>query len=424
LHCGAAGGAGERLDASVPVVVLKLHHGSLGIARSLGRLGVAVYGLNATAGTPGWHSRYLRGRFQWDVENAPAQRSVEYLLALGRRLGTTALLVPVSDRIAMFVAEHAQALGERFRFPAVARATVEGLISKREMYFLARKFGIPTAQTEFPQSRGEVIDFIDRGRFPVVLKGIDGARLKARSGCTLAIARSAAELLEQYDRMEDPAGPNLMLQEYIPGGEDSVWMFNGYFNADSECLAGFTGKKIRQNPVYTGSTSLGVCLRNDQVAGLTRTFMKAVGYRGILDIGYRYDARDGEYKVLDVNPRIGASFRLFVDRSGLDVVRAFYRDMTGQAVPAAVAIEGRKWVVENHDIESTYKYWLDGRLGFLQWLGSFRGVREGAWFAWDDLRPFCLMSRDFLAGAACSLARKLVLPLGRSASSWWNRISP
>ena len=65
--------------------------------------------------------------------------------------------------------------------------------------------------------------------------------------------------------MEDPADPNLMLQEYIPGGDDSIWMFNGYFDANSDCLAGFTGRKLRQTPPYTGVTSLGVCLPNDVV---------------------------------------------------------------------------------------------------------------------------------------------------------------
>ena len=48
--------------------------------------------------------------------------------------------------------------------------------------------------------------------------------------------------------------------------------------------------------------------------------MKEVGYRGILDIGWRYDARDDRYKLLDVNPRLGASFRLFVGKGGMDVL--------------------------------------------------------------------------------------------------------
>jgi len=414
---GASCLPGEKLDTSVPVVVLKMHHGSLGIARSLGRLGIAVYGISPTRHNPAWRSRYWRDRFEWDVENAPAQRSVEYLLALGRRIGTQALLIPTSDHAALFVAEHAAALRERFRFPAVSRDTVERLVSKKEMYFLARRCGIPTAQTEFPQSRRDILEYADRGRFPVALKGMDGARLKARVGHTLSIARSASDLLAQYDRMEDPERPNLMLQEYIPGSEDSVWMFNGYFNAASECLVGFTGKKIRQNPVYTGSTSLGVCLRNDEVAEMTRKFMKAVGYRGILDIGYRYDARDRAYKVLDVNPRIGATFRLFVGRDGLDVAQAFYRDLTGQPVQPGSAIEGRKWIVENHDLESSYRYWRDDRLDFFAWLASFRGLREGAWFAWDDLRPFGVMSRDFAAGAAVSVGRKLLAPWRKTAPS-------
>ena len=106
---------------------------------------------------------------------------------------------------------------------------------------------------------------------------------------------------------------------------------------NSQCLSGVTGKKIRRFPVNTGVTSLGVCLHNETVLQDDRTrFMQAIGYHGILDIGYRYDRRDGQYKVLDVNPRIGCTFRLFAATDGMDVARALYLDMTGQPVaPAA-----------------------------------------------------------------------------------------
>ena len=69
----------------------------------------------------------------------------------------------------------------------------------------------------------------------------------------------------------------------------------------------------------------------------TVRFMHELGYRGILDIGYRFDERDGEYKLLDVNPRIGATFRLFVGDDGMDVLRALYLDLTGQEVAATTA---------------------------------------------------------------------------------------
>ncbi|MGQ0522747.1 MAG: carboxylate--amine ligase [Betaproteobacteria bacterium] len=391
--------AGQSFDPSVPVLVLKMHHGSLGIARSLGRLGVAVYGL--TAGPRSWaaSSRYWRACYDWDVENSPPQRSVEFLLELGRRLGSMPLLIPVSDHTALFVAGHRAALRTAFRLPDLSHELALSLASKKEMYFLAKRCGIPTPETLFPQSRQDLIGLLDRIRFPVLLKGIDGPRLQTHTGRTMIIVRTVSELLEHYDLMEEPANPNLMLQEYIPGGEDSVWMFNGYFDQNSRCLAAFTGKKIRQTPAYTGSTSLGIMLHNPAVSATTMAFMKEIGYRGILDIGYRYDARDGQYKVLDVNPRIGSTFRLFVDRNGMDVVRVLYRDLTRQPIPEVRPLEGRKWIVEDQDLWSSRRYWNDGKLSLGQWLASFRGIREGAWFAWDDLRPFMLLCRSM--GAIC-----------------------
>ena len=206
-------------------------------------------------------------------------------------------------------------------------------------------------------------------------------------------------MLAAFDRMGAPGQPNTMLQEYVPGGADSVWMFNGYFDGRSECLVGFCGQKLRQYPPYTGITSLGICRPNEVVAETTKAFMKEVGYRGILDIGYRFDARDGQYKLLDVNPRLGTTFRLFVDGNGLDVVRALYLDLTGQPVPAPAHPDGRKWMIENYDLVSSRRYLRDGALTLRSWLRSLRGLRELAWFARDDPRPFLSMCRHSLASA-------------------------
>jgi D-aspartate ligase len=241
-----------------------------------------------------------------------------------------------------------------------------------------------------------VLQFLDKAVFPVLLKGIDSRRLVERAGVGMRIVRGADELLKCYDEMEDPAQPNLMLQEYIPGNADSVWMFNGYFNDKSECLVGFTGRKLRQCPAYTGTTSLGICLKNDTVDQSIRRLLTSLNYRGIVDIGCRYDYRDGQYKLLDVNPRVGCTFRLFVDPAGMDVVRACYLDLTGQLVHAEAAEEGRKWLVENHDLMALPRYLKDGKVTVGEWLASLRGVQEMAWFCWRDLPPFWAVCFRFL----------------------------
>jgi predicted ATP-grasp superfamily ATP-dependent carboligase len=184
-------------------------------------------------------------------------------------------------------------------------------------------------------------------------------------------------------------------------------MFDGYFDRSSDCLFGVTGRKLRQYPVHTGATSLGLCEENAPTRELTCRFMKAIGYRGILDIGFRFDARDGSYRLLDPNPRIGQTFRLFVSREGWDVARLLYLDLTGQTLPAATPVDGRKWIVEDWDLESSLDYRREGILTLAEWIRSLRGIEEGAWWAADDQAPFWRVARSVLRRARQSLSKRV-----------------
>jgi D-aspartate ligase len=375
-------------DASTPAVVLVCHHHvGIGIARSLGRLGVSVYGIDAERLSPIFFSRYCRGKFIWDVHTAPAAETLAYLEEASDRIGRRALLIPTSDVSAMFVDEHAERLAERFIFPRRDAALVRSLCNKREMYYLAKKWNVNTPETAFPESRDEVFKYLKAARFPILIKPIYSL-VPGRKFWRMTIVNSERELVEFYDRVETPGQPNVMLQEYIPGSDEMTWTFNGYFDSDSECRVAFTGRKLRNFPAYFGQASLAVCADNDYVRDTTIRFMKNIGYRGPLDLGYRFDARDGKYKVNDINPRVGAMFRLFVGTNGVDVVRALYQDMTGQPIRPAKAPEGRKWIVEDVDLISSLRYWRDGKFTLRQWRESLRGVREMTFIAADDPLPF------------------------------------
>ncbi|MFL6437849.1 MAG: hypothetical protein ACJ71Q_09735 [Terriglobales bacterium] len=382
---------------STPAVILEgSPRGNLGIVRTLGRLGVPMYVTHARPASPACQSRYCKGAFQWDFTAATAEETVSFLMTVGERIGKRSFLIPTCDENAILAATHFDTLKERFIYPPQSPALASSLVSKKEMYFLAKQHGVPTPEASFPESIDDVLRFCDAAKFPLMAKGIDGARLKRQLGAGVIIAENRSDLLAVYERLDESERSNVMLQEYIPGGDDSVWMFNGYFDSDSNCRFGITGKKIRQYPPYTGQTSLGMCVHNDFVYNTTARWMKELGYKGILDIGYRYDARDGQYKVLDVNPRIGATFRLFVDQNGMDVAQALYLDLTGRPVPCSASREGRKWLVEDADIGSSLRYRKDGKLTVAQWLKSLTGIQEAAYFARDDIRPFWDMCRRSL----------------------------
>jgi predicted ATP-grasp superfamily ATP-dependent carboligase len=381
-------------DTTTPVVVLVGHHHvGIGIARSLGRLGVPVYGVDSDRFSPIFFSRYCRGKFIWDLHTAPVQDSIAFLADLSRKIGRRALLIPTSDIGAMFVDEQAGRLADNYIFPDRDAALGRRLCNKREMYYLAKQWNVDVPQTAFPSSREDVVEYLQSARFPILLKPIYNM-VPGLKPWRMMIVNSERELLEHYDAVEDPAAPNVMLQEYIPGGDEMTWTFNGYFDRNGDCPVVFTGRKLRNFPAYFGQASLAVCAKNDYVEKTTLAFMKGIGYRGPLDLGYRYDARDGKYKVNDINPRVGAMFRLFVGDNGMDVMRALYQDMTGHPVTPARAPEGRKWIVEDVDLISSWRYWRDGRFTLRQWMNSFRGVRELTFLAADDQLPFagaCMM---------------------------------
>jgi D-aspartate ligase len=406
-------------DVSTPVIVLKivegrLPHGGVGVVRTLGRLGVPVFLIYERRHGPVAVSRFVRETFVWEPGGGRREGWLSYLEQVADQVGARPILLPVDDVGALFVADNRHVLVERFLFPNQPPGLVRALSSKRGLNDICERVGIPAPNVFYPASPGDVERFAATAVFPIVAKSMDPEVLAARRrGHSVYIANTPGELLEYYSRVEGDAGaPNLMLQEYIPGGPETVWMFNGYFDASSRRQVGFTGQKLRQHPPYTGMSTLAVVRDNPEVRALTERLMSAIEYRGIVDMGYRFDVRDGRYKLLDVNPRVGATFRLFVGTDGMDVVRAMYLDLTGQPVPPSVAPEGRKWILETHDPVSCLTYHRDGVLSGREWVRSLRGIREGALFALDDPRPFVVAFARLLPRAAqrSVAAARRVLP--------------
>src|SRR5262249_25019944 len=156
---------------SLPVLVLQMdHYGALGVMRSLGRLRVRVYGVHTTRWPVAAFSRYCQKVFQLDIDRIPAQEAVDRLLEIARSIGGKALLMTTNDEGALFVARNASRLEEGFVFPCNPAQVVWSLYNKKEMYFLAKRLAIPTAETVFPESRKDVLEFCKQAQFPVMLK--------------------------------------------------------------------------------------------------------------------------------------------------------------------------------------------------------------------------------------------------------------
>lgn len=386
----------DRVDPAAPAVVLKfdqnvMHHGGLGAIRSLGRHGVVVHSVHEHRLAPAAHSRYVSGRWLWNPQPDQVDRVLSGLLAMAERIGDKAVLIPIDDAGAVFLAEHGESLRTAFHFPAPPPDLPRKMAGKHSLSLLCNEYGLPCPRSVTPASFADASEFAAVTGFPVVAK-LSTAWLDGASGLrSTQIVADIHELWAVYTAAQR-ASAGLMVQEFIPREREQDWFFHGYVDSGGRCVPAFTGVKERSYPAHAGLTSFGRAAENHKLCDQVTRMLDVLGYRGIVDIDLRYDPRDGEYKVLDCNPRLGAQFRLFRDTAGLDVVLAQYRDLTGQRLDAAETVLGRSFFVENYDPLSALRYWRSGQLRPAAWLRSVRRADEAAWFAADDLVPFGLMS--------------------------------
>lgn len=383
------------VDITTPILVLRrsvgpFQHCALAVARSAGRLGIPVLSVRHEPHEPATSSRHIRESLPLSPD-APDAAWIEALVRLRGELGQ-AVLMPIDDRAAVLVADHQDQLMESFLLPQTPAGIHRRLASKRELWRLCHELGLPSPESTFPLDESELIQQAEARGYPVVLKRSDPwLAPRDPTAPSVSIVRTRSQLLRDYARMESDDAPQVMLQEYIPGESDSIWMFNGYVGARGALLCAFTGRKLRQRGPRTGPTTLGVCVANDQVSDLARRLLQPIGYRGIVDMGFRYDERDGQYKLLDVNPRLGSTFRLFVSDNGIDVVRALHLDLTGRPVPPVTITDGRRWIDERSDVATALRLAAEHSLRPRAWARSLRGVDEAAWWAADDPVPFFSM---------------------------------
>jgi D-aspartate ligase len=386
-----------QFDTSVAALVLNFgeypfHQGSLGVIRSLGSVGIPVFAIQRRLHIPSGESRYLRGKFLWNSDGKNVDHFLDGMATIAKKLDRPTILVPTDDLSAVLIAENSHLLSSKFTFPHPPTKLPRSVANKRTLYHTCRRLGIACPTTFFPESRQQLVDFAGQARFPVFVKAIESWSVP-RGVKSTAIVSSRQELLNYC---EGPWGrapiTSLMIQEMIPASVSEDWSVNGYCDKQSQPIALFTGIKFRSYPAFAGPATLTQSVRNDALEQQTVKLLGAIGYRGALDLDYRFDKRDGRYYLLDFNPRLGAQFRLFRTADGIDVVRTMHLDLTQRTPPAGRQVEGRKLLVGIQDLLASLMYFQNGVLTFKEWYRSICHIDETAWYCWQDPVPFLLMS--------------------------------
>ncbi|WP_370372114.1 carboxylate--amine ligase [Catenulispora sp. GP43] len=411
--------AAPDVDTATEAVLLRLdrnvfHHGGLGVIRSLGRLGIPVHTMREDRFSPPTLSRYVRRPVSPMPDGTNPDDVLDLLDRLADRLPGPAVLITTDDAGAIFLSEYGAKLRPRYLFPEPPVGLPRLAAGKATLAEMCRAAGVPHPAAAVPVDAAEATAFADRCGYPVMAKvNRFWAADKTSNVHSTAIIDSRAQLLALVEQVRRATGDGpdtgLLLQEYLAPTADGGrrdWFFHGYFDAESRCLFGHTGIKVRSFPAYAGMTSYGRWTPNERLREEAIAFLAGLGYRGIVSLDYCWDPRDDSYRLVDFNPRLGAQFRLFQDSAGIDLVRTMHLDLTGRTVTPGEAVPGRTLAIENYDPLAMRAYRQNGNLSLRSWLSSMRVADEYAWFTRDDLAPFAVTGARTLWSAAAQRLRR------------------
>lgn len=154
--------------------------------------------------------------------------------------------------------------------------------------------------------------------YPVFVKPIKGS---ASININKVNSREEVELL--FARFD-----NLMIQEFMNGTEYGADVYIDILSG--EPVAMFTKEKIKMR---AGETDKAVSIKEPILFDLIETFVKKVGFKGIIDIDLFQV--NGEYYISEVNPRFGGGYSHAYE-CGINVPRMIINNIKGIVNPKVI----------------------------------------------------------------------------------------
>jgi len=365
-------------------LILDANLNGLTIARSLGRRGIPVWAVTPPGIQLASYSRYTLRTLPWP--NGECKARVEYLLELAARHKLDGwVLFPTSDETAALLAKFHAELSRRYRVSTPTWEVLRWAYDKRLTYQLAAQERVDHPATMYPASEAD----LEGGEcsFPAILKPAAHAGVNRFTADKAWPVANRDELVARYREARELIPPELILvQERIPGGGESQFSYAALCR-DGQPIASLTARRTRQYPVDFGySSSFVETLEVPEIVAPSQRLLAAMRYTGLVEIEYKFDARDGRYKLLDINPRLWTWSPLGA-RAGTDFPYLLWRMMTNQNVEEQTARTGVRWMRVSTDFPAAIHEMLRGRLSLGAYLSSFRSPVQFALMAADDPLP-------------------------------------
>ena len=303
------------------VLVLDAHHRhSLAVARSLGRRGVPVIVASPQSRFPAHYSRYTQGTEILDYDDPRA--AVDRCLDIVARHGID-IIIPAALAGHAFLCRHQDQLAGHVKAPFNAPEIFDALSNKKATMEMADRLQVPFPRSIPITGPDSIATIAATLQFPLVFKSV----VDQGTVCYAHDEAELASIAAKFER-ENPdliaQGLHPIAQEYIEGEGCGFFAL-----ADAgDVRAWFMHRRMHEVPPSGGPSAMASSFRDEHLADLGRRFFEATGYNGVAMVEFKQATRDGEYYIIEVNPKFWGSLDLAI-HSGVDFPWLLYCQLAG-----------------------------------------------------------------------------------------------
>lgn len=372
----------------VPVIVLGGDTTALSVARSLGRRGIAVHGL----GVAPWvlASRHLRPiPVTVPVGTLPEDAWADHLMGPAVPAALHGAVVLAGSDVGLTaLARHRDRLLTRYRLDDSEVPAQLAMLDKLATYRRAREADVPTPRwwevdgpEDLERHRAELV-------YPLIVKPLLSHEFKARfPGIRkFRVVADWAALQAAHTELHT-AGVAVMLVERIPGTDEQLCSYATYLDAGGNPTYDFVKRVVRRFPPGEGLACHHVTARDAEVKELALRLLKHVGLRGVANVEFMRDPRDGRLKLIECNARFSAADPL-PTAAGLDLPYHVYCHVLGRphTMPDTYPV-GLHMIYPTDDLRAFLALRRAGALTLPAWLRSLAHRQVFPVLRLDDPAP-------------------------------------
>lgn len=328
------------------------------------------------------------------------------------------VVFPCNDEDVSAIVMDTERLKGSFRLSLPSISTLNLLTNKHSFLKYCSERLIQTPRTVVVQEAGDSERVVSELTFPLVVKPAVKTVKWRSTFRTKALLVSTLPDWQELLRSKFNRD-TWIVQEWVKGGDHSLYSCNCYLDKKSNPRVTFVSRKLRQWPPLLGSSSLAEEVRDDFVREVTLKIFEDVGLVGLGYLEIKREPESNQYYVIEANIGRPTGRSALAEAAGVQLLYTMYCDLTNRPLPSATEQRyvGAKWISLLRDTRSALHYIRSGELSIFAWVRSVAGVRAFAVFSFADLTPFVF---DVL-----HLLRKLIRISGTRCRSLLNtRVTP